>query len=72
MIMSNFISETERHEELYSHYNPRHQEILAVIAAIKTKSPSCSELYNRLRQHGVSDSEIEWLKRTGHYMPSYN
>ncbi len=72
MIMSNFISEAERHEELYSVYSARHQEILSIFTKIKDHFIYDEEIVRKLVANKVNCAEIEWLKRTGHYLPVYN
>ena len=71
MIMSNFISEAERHEELYSSYSERHQTVLSEFNKIKLNSSQYEGVQHVLLENGVTCSEIEWLKRTGHYLPSH-
>lgn len=71
MMMSNFISEAERHEELYSSYSERHQEVLLKFNNINSMRSSDVNVLNVLLENGVTCSEIEWLKRTGHYLPSH-
>lgn len=72
MIMSNFISEDERHEELYAVYSIRHEEILNIFNKIKASIYSRDSIFNSLIKNGVNEDEIEWLKRTGHYLPEVN
>lgn len=69
MIMSNFISEAERHEELYAVYNKRHQEILSLLNDITGSINNDFKILQSLLQSGVKEDEIDWLKRTGHYLP---
>ncbi len=69
MVMSNFISESERHEALYFTYEERHRKVLSVFNNIKnTTSPSVN-IDNALKENNVSKDEIEWLKRLGYYLP---
>ena len=71
MIMSNFIDETERHAELYQAYTPRQQTILEIVEGSSLVSKDDEEVLLALQANHVSDSEIHWLKRTGHYLPVY-
>lgn len=69
MIMSNFIDEAERHAELYHAYTPRQRLILDIIEESRQEFPGNEEVYRRLDAIGASESEIHWLKRTGHFLP---
>ena len=71
MIMSNFISEAERHEELYCSYSTRHRDVLSEFNKIKSNALSNSKIQHALVANGVTCNEIEWLKRTGHFLPSH-
>ncbi len=69
MIMSNFIDEAERHAELYDAYTPRRRLILDITEESRRGFPGNEEVYRRLHAIGASESEIHWLKRTGHFLP---
>ena len=69
MIMSNFIDEAERHAELYDAYTPRRRLILDIIEESRRGDPGNGHVYERLDAIGASESEIHWLKRTGHFLP---
>ncbi len=71
MIMSNFINESERHAELYNYFTPRQQRALDILT-LATLTPR-DDVYIRefLHSNRVTDSEIHWLERTGHYLPVY-
>lgn len=71
MVMSNFIDETERYTELYCKYTDRQIQILQKLACITRKSYRGDEIRVLLLKEGITDSEIHWLKRTGHYLPAY-
>ena len=66
MIMSNFIDEAGRHAELYNAYTPRQRLILAIIEDSRLNVPNDKESNPKLNAAGVSESEINWLQRTGH------
>ncbi len=66
MIMSNFIDEAERHAELYNAYTPRQRLILEIIEDSRLNVSNDKEINPKLNAAGVSESEINWLKRTGH------
>jgi len=66
MIMSNFIDEAERHAELYNAYTPRQRLILEIIEDSRLNVSNDKEFNPILNAAGVSESEINWLKRTGH------
>lgn len=70
MIMSNFIDEAERHAELYDAYTPRQCLIFELVDDLRLKISGNEELYTRLNALGVSVAEINWLKRTGRFLPS--
>jgi len=70
--MYNFISEAERHEELYSSYNTHHQEVLTIFNKIKSSARTNIDILLRLKEKGISDSDIEWLKRTDHFLPTHS
>ena len=70
MIMSNFIDEAERHAELYDAYTPRQRLIFELVDDLRLKISGNEELYTRLKALGVSVAEINWLKRTGSFLPS--
>ncbi|MCI0401024.1 MAG: hypothetical protein L0Z68_06955 [Gammaproteobacteria bacterium] len=69
--MSNFIDETERHAELYNAYTPRQRLILEIIEKSRQKFTDDDVVYERLDAIGASESEIHWLKRTGHFFPIF-
>ena len=71
MIMSNFIDESERHTELYQTYTLRQETILNIVNRSKIAGNNDSETLSALHTKQVSVSEIQWLKRTGHYLPAY-
>jgi len=66
MIMSNFIDEAERHAELYNAYTPRQRLILEIIDDSRLNVSNDKEINPILNEASVSESEINWLKRTGH------
>jgi len=70
--MYNFISEAERHEELYSLYDEHHQKILSIFNKIKTSTMTNIDVFHLLKKNGLNDSDIEWLKRTDHYLPMHS
>ncbi len=77
MIMSNFIDEAERHAELYDAYTPRQrlifelvEDLRKIIDDLHLNISGNEELYTRLNALGVSVAEINWLKRTGRFLPS--
>ena len=64
MIMSNFISESERHAELYGTYTYEQSSALEIVQeniAHKNNQP----MLNLLHEHNVGEEEIHWLERTG-------
>jgi hypothetical protein len=69
MAMSNFISESERHEALYSRLEQRHREVLTVFNRIKNSTSYEIQIDNALKENNISNDEIEWLKRLGYYLP---
>jgi len=71
MIMSNFIDESERHAELYQTYTPRQERILKIVNGSKAVGNDGAYVLLQLQTNRVSESEIHWLKRTGHYLPAY-
>ncbi len=78
MIMSNFIDDAERHAELNNAYTPRQRLLLEIVEDLRIiieelhlKISGNEELYTRLNAVGVSVTEINWLKRTGHFLPSF-
>ena len=66
MIMSNFIDEAERHAELYNAYTQRQRLILEIIEDSRLNVSNDKEINPKLNAAGVSESEINWLQRTGH------
>ena len=71
MVMSNFIDERERHAELYGLYTKRQHDVLELIKSISSKTMNNDRLVESLRIQGITDTEISWLKRTGHVLPTY-
>ena len=71
MVMSNFIDEAERHAELYCTYTDRQKEVLNASDTLNIGSYTNIDLVETLISLGINESEIEWLKRTGHVMPIY-
>jgi hypothetical protein len=69
MEISNFISESERHELLYSLFDNRHKEIITMFKKIRDENISENHIYTSLKHKGVSESEIRWLQRLGYYLP---
>ena len=69
MIMSNFISEAERHEELYGKYSKRHFKLIKLINSLAQKTKEDSSICHELRKNNVTKEDIEWMKRNGHYLP---
>ncbi len=70
MIMSNFIDEAERHVELYKAYTPRQRLIFELVEDLRLKISGNEESYTKLNAVGICNGEIDWLKRTGHLLPS--
>ena len=71
MIMSNFIDESERHAELYQTYTSRQETIMKIVNGSKTVGNDGADVLSQLHTNRVSESEIHWLKRTGHFLPAY-
>ena len=78
MIMSNFIDDAERHAELYNAYTPRQCLLLEIVEDLRQKIEDIhlkisgnEELYTRSNEVGISEAEINWLKRTGRLLPSF-
>jgi len=71
MIMSNFIDEAERHVELYKAYTPRQRLIFELVEDLRLKISGNEESYTKLNVVGICNAEIDWLKRTGHLLPSF-
>ena len=71
MIMSNFINEEERHAELYGKYTDQQRHVLEVVKPLTNTTITNEQSIESLNIQGISNSEIEWLKRTGHLLPSY-
>ena len=69
--MSNFIDESERHNELYGDYSDHQKEVLNKSSQFEQGSYTNDYMVETLLQLGVTEKEIEWLKRTGHAMPTY-
>ncbi|MCG8323885.1 MAG: hypothetical protein MI673_00080 [Thiotrichales bacterium] len=67
--MSNFISEEERHAELYGVYTTRQKYVLSLIKDVVTRTRRDETICASLKRYGVTVAEINWLKRTGHYLP---
>lgn len=72
MIMSNFIDEDERHAELYGTYTDRQQFVLESIKTIDETEHSNDQILKSLHNQNINHAEVEWLKRTGHLLPSYD
>ena len=71
MAMSNFIDERERHAELYGKYTDRQRHVLEIIKPLSNTTMINEQTIESLCIQGISNSEIGWLKRTGHLLPSY-
>lgn len=71
MAMSNYIDESERHSELYGMFTERQSFLLSLIAIAKHDRNNNEAVQQLLFENSVTDSEIGWLKRTGHYLPVY-
>ena len=71
MIMSNFINEAERHAELYGKYTDRQRYVLEVVKPLTNTTITNEQPIESLNIQEISNSEIEWLKRTGHLLPAY-
>ncbi len=71
MIMSNFIDEAERHAELYDAFTPRQQRVLKIVTEATLAPRDDAYIRAFLHTNHVTDSEIHWLERTGHYLPNY-
>jgi len=71
MIMSNFIDEAERHAELYNAYTPRQRLIFELVEDSHLEISGNEESYTKLNAVGIYNAEIDWLKRTGHLLPSF-
>ena len=70
MIMSNFIDETERHAELYGTFTPRQRLILKAVEDLRLNGSDKEEMYAKLNTVGINKVEVDWLKRTGRFLPS--
>ena len=71
MIMSNFIDEAERNAELYGTYLPRQEHVLEIIKNTTRKLRGDKDFRSSLLKNGVTNPEIQWLMRNGHYLPVY-
>lgn len=71
MVMSNFIDESERHAELYGNYTERQKYVLEIATIMTHERRRDGEIQDSLLKNGISCPEIQWLKRTGHYLPLY-
>ncbi len=69
MIMSNFIDETERHAELYGTFTPRQHLILEAVEDSRLNGSDNEEMYAILNTVGINKAEVDWLKRTGRFLP---
>lgn len=65
MIMSNFISESERHAELYGTYTYEQSSALKIVQENIAHKNSYKPILNLLHEHNVGEEEIHWLERTG-------
>jgi len=65
MIMSNFISESERHAELYGTYTYEQSSALEIVQENIAHKNSYKPILNLLHEHNVGEEEIHWLERTG-------
>ncbi len=71
MVMSNFIDDAERHAELYDQFTPRQRRVLGLVAEATLASRNDGNVRAFLHTNRVTDPEIHWLERTGHYLPNY-
>ena len=67
--MFNFIDDAERHAELYDAFIPRQQRALDILTLATLTSRDDAYVREFLHTNHVTDSEIHWLERTGHYFP---
>jgi len=65
MIMSNFISESERHAELYGTYTYEQSSALDIVQENMAHKNNLAPIVDLLHARNVSDEEIHWLERTG-------
>lgn len=72
MIMSNFINESERHAELYNDFTLRQQRAIDIVTLATFTFRDDVYVREFLHTKQVTDSEIHWLERTGHYLPVYS
>ena len=68
---TDFIDEAERHAELYGTYSTRQEHVLEIIKKTTRKFRNDTGIRSSLLKDGVTDSEILWLMRNGHYLPVY-
>jgi len=65
MNMSYFISESERHAELYGTYTYEQSSALDIVQENMAHKNNSVPIVDLLHAHSVSDEEIHWLERTG-------
>jgi len=65
MIMSNFISDSERHAELYGTYTYEQSSALDIVQENMAHKNNSVPIVDLLHTRNVSDEEIHWLERTG-------
>ena len=65
MIMSNFISESERHAELYGTYTYEQSSALEIVQEKIAHKNNHQPILNLLHELNIGEEEIHWLERTG-------
>ena len=70
MILSNFIDEAERHAELYNAFTPRQRLILEAVEDSRLNGSDNEEMHAKLNTVGINKVEVDWLNRTGRFLPS--
>jgi len=65
MIMSNFISESERHAELYGTYTYEQFSAIEIVQKNSAHKNNHKPIVNVLHEHNIGEEEIHWLERTG-------
>lgn len=49
----------------------RQQQVLKLINVLTSEIKKDNRLQISLMEKGVTDTEIQWLKRNGHFLPVY-
>ena len=65
MEISNFIDETERHVELYGDFTPHQRNLMEIVDELYAEHEDYDWVQTDLLESGVSDAELQWLRRTG-------